>query len=133
MTFNCSTITVQRPRVRDTEARFVSQVLPLFKRKSTTIEACVPELYLHGLALGDFELALRGLLGDGAPLSGSTVARLKEKCVVLPSNQATWIDLRGALHGRQVQTGSPPNSIYTPIDKTSHLPSMSHYGRRQRT
>ena len=79
LTLSCGTITVQRPRVRDTEARFVSQVLPLFKRKSTTIEAVVPELYLHGLALGDFELALRGLLGDGAPLSGATVARLKEK------------------------------------------------------
>lgn len=79
VTLSCGTITVQRPRVRDCEARFVSQVLPLFKRKSTTIETLVPELYLHGLALGDFELALRGLLGDGAPLSGSTVARLKEK------------------------------------------------------
>jgi putative transposase len=31
----------------------------------------LPELYLHGLAKGDFELALRGLLGDGAPLSRS--------------------------------------------------------------
>jgi len=79
LTLSCGTITVQRPRVRDTEAQFVSQVLPWFKRKSTTIEAVVPQLYLHGLALGDFELALRGLLGDGAPLSGSTVARLKEK------------------------------------------------------
>ncbi len=30
-------------------------------------------------ARGDFELALQGLLGDEAPLSGTTVARLKEK------------------------------------------------------
>jgi transposase-like protein len=37
----------------------------------------LPDLYLHGLALGDFELALRGLLGDGAPLSPSSLARLK--------------------------------------------------------
>jgi hypothetical protein len=35
------------------------------------------ELYLHGLAKGDFELALRGLLGDGAPLSRSSIERLK--------------------------------------------------------
>jgi transposase-like protein len=61
LTLSCGTVTVQRPRVRDTEARFVSQVLPLFKRKSRTIEAFVPRLYLQGLALGDFELALRGL------------------------------------------------------------------------
>jgi putative transposase len=35
------------------------------------------QLYLHGLALGDFELALRGLLGDGAPLSPASLLRLK--------------------------------------------------------
>jgi len=39
--------------------------------------ALLPELYLHGLSLGDFELALRGLLGAGAPLSASSIARLK--------------------------------------------------------
>ena len=32
-----------------------------------------------GLAEGDFDLALRGLLGEEAPLSPSTVARLKQK------------------------------------------------------
>jgi transposase-like protein len=37
----------------------------------------LPDLYLHGLAKGDFELALRGLLGDGAPLSRSSIERLK--------------------------------------------------------
>jgi putative transposase len=37
----------------------------------------LPRLYLHGLALGDFELALRGLLGDGAPLSPASLLRLK--------------------------------------------------------
>lgn len=78
LTLSCGTITVRRPRVRDCEARFASRVLPLFKRKSTAIDALVPELYLHGLAQGDFDLALRGLLGEHAPLSGSTVARLKE-------------------------------------------------------
>ena len=34
-------------------------------------------MYLHGLAFGDCELALRGLLGDGAPLSASAILRLK--------------------------------------------------------
>jgi len=79
LTLSCGTVTVQRPRVRDAEKLFVSRVLPLFKRKSTAVSEVIPELYLHGLAQGDFELALRGLLGEGAPLSGSTVARLKEK------------------------------------------------------
>ncbi|MBI4528388.1 MAG: transposase [Deltaproteobacteria bacterium] len=39
----------------------------------------LPDLYLHGLASGDFELALRGLLGQGAPLSATSLQRLKEK------------------------------------------------------
>ena len=39
----------------------------------------IPELYLHGLSEGDFDLALRGLLGEDAPVSASTVARLKSK------------------------------------------------------
>jgi transposase-like protein len=79
LTLSCGTIEVRRPRLRDIEERFESRVLPLFKRKSTAVRDLMPELYLHGLAQGDFELALRGLLGDGAALSGSTVARLKEK------------------------------------------------------
>jgi putative transposase len=79
LTLRCGTITVKRPRVRDCEERFVSRMLPLFKRKSEAVSELLPELYLHGLAQDDFELALRGLLGEGAPLSGPTVARLKEK------------------------------------------------------
>jgi putative transposase len=71
------TVTVQRPRVRGLDERFESRVLPLFKRRTKEVGALLPELYLHGLALGDFELALRGLLGDGAPLSEASIARLK--------------------------------------------------------
>jgi len=71
------TITVRRPRVRDLDERFVSRVLPLFQRRTREVGALLPELYLHGLATGDFELALRGLLGDGAPLSASSIQRLK--------------------------------------------------------
>lgn len=71
------TISVRRPRVRDVEQTFVSRLLPLFQRRTQEVTALLPELYLHGLALGDFELALRGLLGDGAPLSASAIGRLK--------------------------------------------------------
>jgi transposase-like protein len=41
----------------------------------------LPQLYLHGLAQGDFELALRGLLGEGAPLSASSIERLRGQWV----------------------------------------------------
>ena len=72
------TIVLRRPRVRGLEERFESRVLPLFQRRTQEVGQLLPELYLHGLAEGDFDLALRGLLGDGAPLSASSIARLKE-------------------------------------------------------
>jgi hypothetical protein len=43
------TITVRRPRVRGLEARFESQLLPLFKRRTEEVGRLLPELYLHGL------------------------------------------------------------------------------------
>lgn len=76
-TLTAGTITVRRPRVRGLGERFVSRVLPLFKRRTREVGELLPTLYLHGLALGDFELALRGLLGDAAPLSPTSLARLK--------------------------------------------------------
>lgn len=54
------TVNLRRPRVRN-EDGFESRVLPLFQRKSREVETLLPELYLHGLAQKDFELALRGL------------------------------------------------------------------------
>lgn len=79
LTLGSGTIAVRRPRVRGLEKRFESRILPLFARRTRAVNDLLPELYLHGLAEGDFDLALRGLLGDDAPLSASTVARLKAK------------------------------------------------------
>jgi putative transposase len=73
------TITVHRPRVRGTEERFESKIIPFFKRRSREVGYLLPELYLHGLSKGDFDMALRGLLGEGAPLSASSIDRLKAK------------------------------------------------------
>ncbi len=71
------TITLRRPRVRGVEERFESRVLPLFARRTKELGALLPELYLHGLTEGGFELAMRGLLGEGAPLSKSSIRRLR--------------------------------------------------------
>jgi len=81
------TVTVRRPRVRGLEQRFESRLLPLFARRTPEVNELLPELYLHGLALGDFDLALRGLLGEDAPLSAATVSRLKERW---HAEQAQW-------------------------------------------
>jgi putative transposase len=84
LTMGCGTITVRRPRLRGLEERFTSGILPLFARRTQEVSALLPELYLHGLSEGDFDLALRGLLGDDAPVSAATVARLKDRW------QAEW-------------------------------------------
>lgn len=73
------TVTVCRPRLRGLDERFESRVLPLFARRTPAVEALLPELYLHGLAAGDFDQAMRGLLGEEAALSASTMVRLKAK------------------------------------------------------
>jgi putative transposase len=97
LTLGCGTVTVYRPRVRGLEGRFESRVLPLFARRAKGISQLIPELYLHGLALGDFDLALRGLLGQGAPVSASTVLRLKERWL------AEWRQWKGrSLEGLEV-------------------------------
>jgi transposase-like protein len=79
LTMSLGTIEIRRPRVRNLDERFESKVLPMFKRQTKQVRELIPELYLHGLASGDFELALRELLGDGAPLSASSLQRLKQK------------------------------------------------------
>lgn len=77
LSLTSGTISVRRPRLRDLDERFESRLLPLFKRRTREVGDLLPTLYLHGLAQGDFELALRGLLGDGAPLSRSSLQRLR--------------------------------------------------------
>lgn len=71
------TVRLRRPRLRGLEERFESRVLPLFRRRSDQVGEVLVDLYLHGLSQGDFALALRGLLGDGAPLSASSIERLR--------------------------------------------------------
>ena len=82
LSFTSGTIEVKRPRVRGLDERFESAILPLFARRTQEVGQLLPELYLHGLSQGDFELALRGLLGEGAPLSASSIARLRDKWIV---------------------------------------------------
>ena len=79
LTTGSGTITVRRPRVRNLDQRFESRILPLFERRTKQVSELIPQLYLHGLSQGDFDLALRGLLGSEAPLSAPTIARLKAR------------------------------------------------------
>ena len=79
LTTPCGTVTLRRPRVRGLAEPFESKILPLFVRRTPAVDDLLPQLYLHGLASGDFELALRGLLGEEAALSPHSMLRLSER------------------------------------------------------
>jgi transposase-like protein len=79
LTLGCGTITLHRPRVRGLEERFESRVLPLFARRAKGVSKLISRLYLHGLSLGDFDLALRGCSGIGQhrrPAQGGVANRM---------------------------------------------------------
>jgi transposase-like protein len=85
---------VRAPRVRDRvgldgeRIRFTSAMLPPYARRSKSLEALIPILYLKGLSTGDFADALAALLGpDAGGLSAATVARLKD---VWADEHARW-------------------------------------------
>jgi transposase-like protein len=75
-------VRVQVPRVRDRSGagiRFHSALLPPYLRRSKSLEALLPWLYLKGVSTGDFSEALQALLGPGAPgLSPATLSRMKQ-------------------------------------------------------
>jgi len=79
VTVGAGTVELRAPRVRETAEPFTSQVLPAYRRRSRAVQGLIPELYVQGLATGDFEPALQGLLGETAALSPSTVVRLKQE------------------------------------------------------
>jgi len=76
---------VQRPKVRDratdapaeSKIRFTSAILPKWARRSRSLDALLPVLYLRGISTGDFQEALAAILGKDAPnLSPSVISRL---------------------------------------------------------
>ena len=57
--------------------RFSSAILPLWARRTRSLDALLPVLYLRGISTGDFQEALTALLGKDAPnLSPAVISRL---------------------------------------------------------
>ena len=72
---------VKKPRVHDRrqDKTFTSRILPRYMRRSPSIDALIPALYLKGVSTGDFTEALTAILGEGASgLSAANVVRLKQ-------------------------------------------------------
>jgi putative transposase len=88
-------VAVQRVKLRDrgTSAageriRFTSAILPRWARRTRSLDALLPILYLRGVSMGDFQEALGALLGRDAPnLSPSVIARLRDEWQV---DYARW-------------------------------------------
>jgi putative transposase len=74
ITTSAGAITIRRPRLRGTS--FESAVLPNYARRLPSLDRAFHKLWLEGLSQRDFEPALRALLGEHAPLSASTIARV---------------------------------------------------------
>ena len=74
-------IPVQQPRVRDRreDHSFSSAILPKYKRRTKSLDALIPELYLRGISTNHFPDALTAVLGENAAgLSPTNIVRLKE-------------------------------------------------------
>jgi len=75
-------VTVQIPKVRARTGEpvtFRSALVPPYVRKTGTLEAALPWLYLKGISSGEMGEALKVLVGpDAKGLSASTVSRLKQ-------------------------------------------------------
>jgi len=83
-------VEVRAPRIRDLpddSPPFHSSILPRRRMLSAETQRLFARLYLEGLSSGDFEPAFRELLGEHAPLSSSTILRLKEEWA---SEYAAW-------------------------------------------
>jgi transposase-like protein len=77
-------VAVRQPRVRDRggadgeRIQFSSTLLPRYARRTKSLDALLPVLYLRGISSGDMQEALTALLGKDAPnLSPAVLARLK--------------------------------------------------------
>ena len=74
-------VTVRIPKVRAKDGKpvtFRSALVPPYVRKTASLEAALPWLYLKGVSSGEMSSALEVLVGSEAKgLSASTVSRLK--------------------------------------------------------
>lgn len=72
---------VKVPKVRDRTGagiKFNSELVPPYLKRTQSIEAFLPWLYLRGISTGDFSETLQHLLGkESKGLSANTISRLK--------------------------------------------------------
>lgn len=84
-------VTVKIPKVRAKDGdpvTFRSALVPPYVRKTASLEAALPWLYLKGVSTGEMATALEVLVGpEASGLSASTVSRLKQ---IWSEDYKTW-------------------------------------------
>ena len=92
-------VEVRRAKVRDRgdvgaeeKIRFTSSILQKWARRTKSLDALLPVLYLRGVSTGDFQEVLAALLGRDAPnLSPAVITRLRRsgRRIMTPGRSAT--------------------------------------------
>ena len=102
-------VTVQVPKIRAKSGEavtFRSALVPPYVRKTQSLEAALPWLYLKGVSTGEMSTALEVLVGPEAKgLSASTVSRLKRTWAQEyqawqeePLNKDHWVYVLSLIH-----------------------------------
>ena len=110
-------VEVQKPKARDRGAtaaariRFTSNILPKWARRTKSLDALLPVLYLRGISAGDFQEALAALLGkdDAEPLRGGDRApqeRMGRRISAMAEARFIGAPLRLRLGGRRLFAGA---------------------------
>ena len=130
-------VAVQRVKLRDRgtgkggeRIRFSSAILPRWSRRTRSLDAVLPILYLRVVSMGDFQEALAALLGRDAPnLSPSVIARLRgdwEADYVRWQRRDLLVDLkaRGLAIAAELATGDGALGFWKALEEVS--PTTRH-------
>jgi putative transposase len=76
LTAGCGSFGIRVPRLRE---QYTSAIVDRYQRLTPGITELIPQIYLHGLASGDFQQCFGAFLGSEAPLSETSILRQKQQ------------------------------------------------------
>jgi len=79
-------IELKTPQIRDSEEKFISQIIPIIKRRTNALERLIPRLYVKGMSDRDIEDVLRNELKLNK-VSRSVISKLSQ---VLAEEYKLW-------------------------------------------
>src|ERR1700730_17763605 len=118
-------VPVRRGKVRDRgdvdaeeKIRFTSSILPKWARRTKSLDALLPVLYLRGVSTGHFQEALGALLGKDAPnLSPALISRLTAEWQAdydawqKRDKECIWLRIHGEACQTSLLSAQPANKV----------------------